>query len=93
MYGFTSMLVNLLRDNQPDGMAVAFDRPEPTFRHDIVEEYKGGRAETPDILRQQIGLVRAGGPTLGIPMLENPGFEADDIIATLATQARDQGTT
>src|SRR5487761_94241 len=58
VYGFTSMLVNLLKDHQPDHIAVAFDRPEPTFRHTLIGDYKAGRAETPDILRQQLGLVR-----------------------------------
>ena len=91
VFGFTSMLVNLLKDHQPDGIAVAFDRPEPTFRHAIVDDYKAGRSEAPDILRQQLGLVRQVVEALRIPMLEVAGFEADDIVATLATQARDRG--
>ncbi|MHB1923763.1 MAG: DNA polymerase I [Acidimicrobiales bacterium] len=91
VFGFTSMLVNLLRDHQPDGVAVAFDRPEPTFRHEMADDYKAGRAETPDILRQQMGLVRQLVETLQLPMLELAGYEADDIIATLATRARDEG--
>ena len=60
VHGFTSMLVMLLRDNEPGGMAVAFDRPEPTFRDEIVEEYKGNRPDTPDLLIPQFALVRAG---------------------------------
>src|SRR3982750_4232565 len=48
VFGFTSMLVNLLKDHKPDSIAVAFDRPEPTFRHEQVEGYKAGRAEAPD---------------------------------------------
>jgi DNA polymerase-1 len=91
VFGFTSMLVNLLKDHKPDGIAVAFDRPEPTFRHEKFDTYKAGRAETPDILRQQMGLVRQVVEALKIPLLEIPGFEADDILATLATQARDRG--
>ncbi|MDQ3570747.1 MAG: DNA polymerase I, partial [Actinomycetota bacterium] len=91
VFGFTSMLVNLLKDHHPDGLAAAFDRPEPTFRHEMVAEYKAGRAEAPDILRQQMGLVRQVVETLRIPLLEVPGYEADDIVATLATQARDRG--
>jgi len=91
VYGFTSMLVNLLKDHQPDAIAVAFDRPEPTFRHDLVADYKAGRSEAPDILRQQMGLVRQVVDTLRIPIVEAPGFEADDVIATLATEARDRG--
>jgi DNA polymerase-1 len=91
VFGFTSMLVNLLKDHQPDAIAVAFDRPEPTFRHAMVADYKAGRSEAPDILRQQLGLVRQVVETLKIPTLELAGFEADDIIATLATEARDRG--
>jgi DNA polymerase-1 len=91
VFGFTSMLINLMRDHGHRRMAVAFDRPEPTFRHERVATYKAGRAETPDILRQQIGLVRQVVETLGIRILELPGYEADDIIATLATQGRDAG--
>ena len=88
VFGFTSMLVNLMRDHQPDGIAVAFDRPEPTFRHEKVDTYKAGRAAAPDILRQQLPLVREVIDALAIPSLEQVGVEADDIIATLATQAR-----
>jgi DNA polymerase-1 len=91
VYGFTSMLLNLLRDHTPDEVIVAFDRPEPTFRHDAVAEYKANRTEAPDILRQQLGLVREVVETLGLPMIEMPGVEADDVIATLATGARDRG--
>ena len=91
VFGFTSMLINLLKDHRPDAIAVAFDRPEPTFRHEVVPAYKAGRAEAPDILRQQMGLVRQVVETLEIPLLEFPGYEADDVVATLATQARDRG--
>src|SRR5579875_2021824 len=91
VFGFTSMLVNLLKDHRPDQIAVAFDRPEATFRHRLVEGYKEGRAAAPDILRQQMGLVRQVVEALRIPVVEAPGFEADDVIATLATRARDRG--
>jgi DNA polymerase-1 len=91
VFGFTSMLINLLKDHHPDRIAVAFDRPEPTFRHAFLDDYKAGRQEAPDILRQQIGLVRQVVEALQIPVVELPGYEADDIIATLATQARDRG--
>ncbi len=91
VFGFTSMLINMLRDHPSDGVVVAFDRPEPTFRHERVADYKAGRAETPDILRQQMGLVREVLGVLGITMVDQAGVEADDILATLATQARDNG--
>jgi DNA polymerase I len=91
VFGFTSMLINLLRDHQPDQIAVAFDRPEPTFRHERVPTYKAQREAAPDILRQQMGLVRQVLEALDITMLEKAGVEADDILATLATEARDRG--
>ncbi|MGH9283981.1 MAG: 5'-3' exonuclease, partial [Acidimicrobiales bacterium] len=91
VFGFTSMLVNLLKDHRPDAIAVAFDRPEPTFRHELVQDYKAGRAAAPDVLRQQMGLVRQVVETLHIPLIELAGYEADDVVATLATQARDRG--
>ena len=89
--GFTSMLVTLLKEHEPSGVAVAFDRPEPTFRHERYEGYKEGRAATPEPLREQIGLIRQLVSVLGIPAVEKAGVEADDVIATLATRARDAG--
>jgi DNA polymerase-1 len=91
VYGFTSMLVNLLKDHKPDRLAVAFDRPEPTFRHKIVHDYKANRSEAPDILRQQLGLVRQVVETMQVPVVEMPGYEADDVLATLATKAAAEG--
>jgi DNA polymerase I len=91
VYGFTAMLINLLKDHTPDQIAVALDRAEPTFRHELVSDYKAGRSEAPDILRQQLGLVRQVVETLKIPIVDKAGFEADDVIATLATEARDRG--
>jgi DNA polymerase I len=91
VFGFTSMLINLVRDHQPDQIVVAFDRPEPTFRHEAVSTYKANRTAAPDILRQQMGLVRQVVEALRLPIVEIVGFEADDVIATLATEARDAG--
>ncbi len=91
VFGFTSMLINLVRDHQPDGLAVAFDRPEPTFRHERVETYKANRDKAPDTLREQMGLVRQVLDVLGITTLELSGYEADDIIATLSTRASAAG--
>jgi DNA polymerase-1 len=91
VFGFTSMLVNLIKDHKPDQVVAAFDRPEPTFRHVMISDYKAGRAETPDILRQQMGLVRQLLETLKIPLVELAGFEADDVLATLATEAESRG--
>lgn len=91
VYGFTSMFINLVRDHEPDAVAVAFDRPEPTFRHERDPSYKANRESAPDILRQQMGLVRQVVDTLGVTAIEKIGIEADDIIATLATQAKERG--
>jgi DNA polymerase-1 len=91
VHGFTSMVVMLLRDQSPSGMAVAFDRPEPTFRDEVVADYKGNRPDTPDLLVPQFALVREVLSAMGITMVEVPGFEADDVLATLATEARDAG--
>ncbi len=91
VFGFTSMLINLLRDHRPDLIAVAFDRSEPTFRHEAEPGYKANREAAPDILRQQMGLVREVLEVMAIPTVEKPGYEADDLIATLATRARDRG--
>ena len=91
VYGFTAMLIYLLKDQQPDRIVVAFDRPEPTFRHELTPTYKAQRESAPDILRQQMGLVREVLEVLTIPVLDKAGFEADDIIATLATRGRDRG--
>ncbi len=91
VFGFTSMLINLWRDHEPDQIVVAFDRPEPTFRHHRVPTYKGTRDAAPDILRQQMGLVREVLDAVAVPMVDAAGFEADDVIATLATAGRDRG--
>ena len=91
VFGFTSMLLNLARDQQPDGIVVAFDRPEPTFRHHMIPEYKAQREPTPDLLIQQFGLVRDVLEALRVPAVDVVGFEADDVLATIATQIADSG--
>jgi len=87
VYGFTAMLINVLRDEKPTHVAVAFDRPQPTFRHEQYSEYKAGRKETTDDFRSQISLIFEVLDALGIRHLSASGFEADDLIATLASQA------
>jgi DNA polymerase-1 len=91
VFGFTSMFINLVRDHKPDAIAVAFDRPEPTFRHERDANYKANRLAAPDILKQQMGLVHQVVETLGVSSISVPGIEADDIIATLAEQAKARG--
>jgi DNA polymerase I len=87
VYGFTAMLINVLRDEQPTHVAVAFDRAEPTFRHEQYVEYKATRKETPADFRSQLSLIFEVLDALGISRLSLAGYEADDLIATLATQA------
>ena len=91
VFGFTSMLIYVLRDQQPDGVIVAFDRPEPTFRHTAQPEYKAQRTAAPDILRQQMGLVREVLAAIGIQQVELAGWEADDLIASITTALVDRG--
>ena len=91
VFGFTSMFTYMVKDQKPDGILVAFDRPEPTFRHKANPEYKAQREAAPDILRQQMGLVREVLDALNVTVFELAGWEADDILATLAEQAKAEG--
>ena len=91
VYGFTAMLINVIRDEKPTHVAVAFDRSEPTFRHEQYVEYKANRRETPADFRSQLSLIFEVLDALGIARLSVAGYEADDIIATLATRAADDG--
>src|SRR5215475_13565214 len=86
VYGFTAMLINVLRDEHPTHIAVAFDRGEKTFRHEQYVDYKANRSETPADFRTQLSLIFEVLDALGIRRMSVPGYEADDIIATLATQ-------
>ena len=87
VYGMTAMLLNLLRDHKPSGIVVAFDRPEPTFRHLAEPTYKAQREASPDILRQQMGILKELLTAMGVSICELAGFEADDVIATVTDQA------
>ena len=87
VHGFTSMLVYLIREQHPSAVAVAFDAPGDTFRDEMLEDYKAGRAQTPWLLPPQFDIIREVMAALAIPVIEAPGFEADDVIATLATEA------
>jgi DNA polymerase I len=91
VYGFTSMLINLLRDEKPTHIAVCFDVSRKTFRSEQYAEYKANRATTPDEFKGQISLIEDVLGALSVPALAKDGFEADDLIATLTTQATAQG--
>ena len=91
VYGFTAMLINLLRDESPTHVAAAFDVSRQTFRSERYPEYKANRSSTPDEFHGQIDVTKEVLAALGITVLAEPGFEADDLIATLVTQAEKEG--
>jgi DNA polymerase-1 len=91
VYGFTSMLIKLLADERPQAVIVCFDKGAPQFRLDRYRAYKAGRAETPDLFRQQLPLIREVLQALRIPIVELEGYEADDLLATLTTKCRGEG--
>jgi DNA polymerase I len=91
VYGFTSMLINTLRDEQPSHVGVAFDVSRQTFRTEQFGDYKANRSASPDGFAGQVELICEVLDALHIPSLRVEGFEADDVIATLATQAEHKG--
>ncbi len=91
VYGFTSTLLSILDQLKPTHLAMALDAPGKTFRHEKDATYKGTRAAMPDELRQQISRIREVIAAFDMPVFETPGFEADDLVGTLAMQAKAQG--
>ena len=91
VYGFASTLLKVFADFKPTHWAVAFDRPTPTFRHEMFEEYKAQRPATPEELKSQIKKVHQLVAAFHIPVFEIDGFEADDVLGTLSKQADEQG--
>src|SRR3712207_858414 len=91
VYGFTSMLINVLRDEQPTHLAVAFDVSRKTFRSEIYADYKANRSESPTDFRGQVSLVQEVLGALRVPVITAENYEADDVIATLTVQAVEQG--
>ncbi|HEY1250604.1 MAG TPA: DNA polymerase I [Thermoanaerobaculia bacterium] len=92
IYGFVTMLRKMLREHGPDLVAAAWDGPQRTQRHDAYAEYKANRKPMADDLASQIGDIREALDAYRIPILELPGFEADDVIGTLAAKAAAAGT-
>jgi len=90
IYGFTTMLLKVL-DEEPDFVAISFDLPEPTFRHKAYEAYKATRQKAPPTLHEQMPYVKEIADAFNIPIYEISGFEADDVIGTLAKEAEQQG--
>ena len=90
-FGFTNTLLKLLREYAPEYLAVVFDTGKPTFRHERYAEYKATRQKMPDEMREQIPRIYQVIEAMQVPVLEMDGFEADDVIGTLARQASDRG--
>ncbi len=84
LFGFSQMLMNLLKDSRPDHVAAVFDAPGPSFRKELFDQYKANRPETPEEIRIQIPLCMEFSRLIGVPVFSTVGFEADDIIATIA---------
>ncbi len=91
IFGMVNMLKNLLREHQPEHIAVVMDAKGKTFRHDLYPDYKAHRPSMPDDLRVQLGHLREIIPAMGFPLLSVSGIEADDVIGTLATRATESG--
>ena len=91
VFGFTRMLIRLLGDESPEGLAVVWDVSRQTFRTDLFPAYKAQRSRTPDLLTPQFSLLEEFLEALEVPQLRKAGFEADDVIASLARRAADQG--
>src|SRR6266581_2157551 len=90
-FGFTSMLMKALLEEKPEYIAMTFDRPSPTFRHEQFAAYKAQRPALPDTMRPQFKRIREMVQAFGIPIYEKDGFEADDVLGTLSVQATEHG--
>lgn len=91
IYGFASMLINIIEVEKPDYIAMTFDEHAPTFRHEMHEEYKGTRQKAPDELYAQIPRIKEMVEAFDMPIYSKEGFEADDMLGTLAREAEEQG--
>ncbi len=90
LYGFCALILKLLREQRGAALAFALDAPQATFRHESFDAYKAGRGPTPSVLAAQFGRLRQLLDALAVPVYRCPGFEADDVLATLAKLARDE---
>ena len=91
VFGFTQMILKLLSEKEPRYLAIVFDAKGPTFRHEIYVDYKANRPPMPEDMAVQLPYIRNVVKNLGIPMLQESGFEADDIIGTLARVGEAEG--
>ena len=90
VYGFLAIMFKLLESLEPEYIAVAFDMKAPTFRHKMYSEYKGTRKGMPDELAMQMPMIKEILNAMNIKIIEQEGYEADDILGTLATKAREK---
>ena len=91
VYIFTNMLLKLLREEKPEYIAAVFESREKTFRHEMFPDYKANRLAMPDDLSSQMPYIFRLCEVLNIPVINVPGFEADDVIGALASQAESKG--
>lgn len=93
IFGFVNTLEEVLRKEKPTHIAVCFDPKGPTFRSELLDSYKGERPDTPEDIKRSIPIIKEIIKAYGIPVLESPGYEADDVIGTMATRASKEGFT
>ncbi|MGC9343426.1 MAG: 5'-3' exonuclease, partial [Bacteroidales bacterium] len=91
IFGFVNTLDEVLRKESPSHIAVVFDPEGPTFRNELYEQYKANREETPEDIKKSIPIIKKVIEAYNIPVIESPGFEADDVIGTLSKQAEKEG--
>ena len=91
VYGFLNIMLKILEEEKADHLAVAFDLPEPTFRHKMFDAYKGTRKPMPEELREQVPLIKEALTAMEIPILTLAGYEADDILGTVAKRCQEKG--
>ena len=91
VYGFLNILFKLLEEEKPDYLAVAFDVKAPTFRHELYKEYKGTRKPMPEELRQQVPVIKEVLQAMGVYIISQEGYEADDLLGTIAKKSEQQG--
>ena len=91
VFGFTNSIMKILKDENPDYIAVVFDTKAPTFRHEIFKDYKSTRAKMPEEMSDQLPRIREVAEDMNLPILEVEGFEADDLMGTLAKRAKTKG--
>lgn len=91
VYGFLNIMLKILEEEKPDYLAVAFDVNEPTFRHKMYKEYKGTRKPMPEELREQVPVIQEVLKAMEVPVIKQGGYEADDILGTLAKKAQAEG--